>query len=323
VTREVAIDCAGVVRRFGAFIAVDDLSLEVFRGEVFGLLGANGCGKSTTIRMLTGILPPTAGRVEVAGVDVVAAPLDVRTRIGYVAQKVSLYPNLRVEDNLAFYGGIYGLSRAEIDARVRPRGLRLGLDATDRRAVARDLPAGVRQRLAILLALLHRPPVVFLDEPTAGVDLANRRELFDLLHELAGDGTALFITSHHLDEMERCDRLAFMDRGQLLACGRADDLKASLGGGRRFLVQAEPCAGLAARLCALGFRSEAAGAAGAYVLVAGEREEAALADALPRLGGRPSLTFDPPPLEAIFSKVVAERRRESSAGRPTFTEAGP
>src|SRR5207237_1290477 len=148
-----AIVCAGLVRRFGDFTAVAGLSMEVRAGEVFGLLGANGSGKSTTIRMLTGILPPTEGRAAVAGVDVVASPLEVREKIGYVAQKVSLYPNLRLDENVAFYGGIYGLSRGAVRERTAELAPRLGLDRTDGRTLARDLPAGVRQRLAILLAL--------------------------------------------------------------------------------------------------------------------------------------------------------------------------
>jgi ABC-2 type transport system ATP-binding protein len=314
-----AVLCEGLVRRFGAFTAVDGLSLETRAGEVFGLLGANGSGKSTTIRMLTGILPPTEGRVVVAGVDVVADPLGVREKIGYVAQKVSLYPNLRLAENVEFYGGIYGLSAAEVRERTRTIAPRLGLDRADGRALARDLPAGVRQRLAILLALLHAPGVIFLDEPTAGVDLANRRDLFDLMHELARDGISLFLTSHHLDEMERCDRLAFIDRGTLLGVGSADELKESLAGGRRYAVfggEGESPAAVAGALGAAGFKFEPADDAhrgATFVLVRDEAEELRLAGMVGRGTGR-RLHFAPPTLEAVFGRTVADRRRASADG---------
>ena len=227
--------CRDVVRRFGAFTAVDRLSLTIAAGEVFGLLGANGSGKSTTIRMLTGILAPTAGRIVIDGVDVVRRPAAARARIGYVAQKVSLYPNLRVAENIEFYGGIYGVAGAALKSRVAECAPWLGLDPADMRLLARTLPAGARQRLAILLALLHRPRVVFLDEPTAGVDFGHRRALFDLLHRLAADGLTLVVTSHHIDEMERCSRLALLDRGGLVALGTPAGLRTSLAAtpGRR------------------------------------------------------------------------------------------
>jgi drug efflux transport system ATP-binding protein len=233
--------CRDLVRRFGFFTAVEGLSLTIAAGEVFGLLGANGSGKSTTIRMLTGLLAPTAGTITIDGVDVVRDPAAARARIGYVAQKVSLYPNLRVAENVEFYGGIYGVTPRALRDRVAECAPWLGLDTTDMRVLARELPAGARQRLAILLALLHRPRVVFLDEPTAGVDFGHRRALFDLLHRLADDGLTLIVTSHHLDEMERCSRLAFLDRGALVAIGTPNDLRTSLGA-----AVASRCAGTVA-----------------------------------------------------------------------------
>ena len=253
-----AIACEDLVRRFGSFTAVDHVSLAISAGEVFGLLGANGSGKSTTIRMLTGILAPTAGRIAVDGVDIVRQPLAARARIGYVAQQVSLYSNLRVAENIAFYGGLYGLTRRAVRTRVEECAPWLGLEAGDLRALARELPAGTRQRLAILVALLHRPRVVFLDEPTAGVDLDHRRALFDLMHALAAEGVAMLITSHHLDEMERCSRLALIDGGQLLGTGTPGDLKESLGGGQRFAVRPHTAelAAMAAVLRAHGVRVE-------------------------------------------------------------------
>lgn len=307
-----AIACDDLVRRFGRFTAVDHISLAIAAGEVFGLLGANGSGKSTTIGMLTGILTPTAGRIDVDGVDVVREPLAARARIGYVAQKVSLYPNLRVSENIAFYGGIYGLTRRAVQARVEECAPWLGLEAGDMRALARELPAGARQRLAILLALLHRPRVVFLDEPTAGVDLGHRRALFDLMHTLAADGIALLVTSHHLDEMERCSRLAFIDHGKLLGVGTPDDLKETLGGGRRVAVRprAGDLAAAAAVLRAHGVRLEMEPVPPPGVVLAWTPagDEARLRAAAACIPGGVTLTPAPPSLGAVFAEIVAAHR---------------
>jgi ABC-2 type transport system ATP-binding protein len=311
-----AIACERLVRRFGAFTAVDGVTFDVAAGEVFGLLGANGSGKSTTIRMLTGILPPTSGGVRVDGVDVVADPLAIRDRLGYVPQKVSLYGNLTVAENVLFYGGIYGLARAGIRARELAIAPDLGLERQDRAALARDLPAGVRQRVAILLALLHEPRILFLDEPTAGVDLANRRDLFDLMHRLAAAGMAILVTSHHLDEMERCDRLAFIDHGRLLAAADPDEVKAALDGGRRYAARAAPGedpAPLAARLADAGFRVEVAGPelpGAVYAIVGGDAERARL-DAVLAAAGLAPAHAAPPSLEAVFGRAVGARRRAS------------
>jgi ABC-2 type transport system ATP-binding protein len=322
-----AIACDGLVRCFGRVTAVDHISLAIAAGEVFGLLGANGSGKSTTIRMLTGILAPTAGRIEVDGVDVVREPLAVRARIGYVAQKVSLYPNLRVGENVAFYGGIYGLTRRAVQRRVEECAPWLGLDAGDMQALARELPAGTRQRLAILLALLHRPRVVFLDEPTAGVDLGHRRALFDLMHRLAAAGIALLVTSHHLDEMERCSRLAFIDHGKLLGVGTPDDLKETLGGGRRFAVRPRKAelAAAAAVLRAHGVRveMEPARAPGAVLAWTAVGDDAQLRAAAARIPDGVTLTPAPPSLGAVFTAIVAARRTRvhSVAGGAAGAEA--
>jgi ABC-2 type transport system ATP-binding protein len=315
-----AIACDDLVRRFGGFTAVDHVSLAVARGEVFGLLGANGSGKSTTIRMLTGILAPTAGRIVVGGVDVMREPLAARARIGYVAQKVSLYPNLRVSENIAFYGGIYGLTRQAVQVRLEECAPWLGLGAGDMRTLARELPAGTRQRLAILLALLHRPRVVFLDEPTAGVDLAHRRALFDLLHTLAADGMALLVTSHHLDEMERCSRLGFIDHGKLLGVGTPDGLKETLGGGRRFAVR--PCAvdlaSAATVLRAHGVRveMEPGGSGGAVFAWSAASDDTRLHAAAARIPGGVTLRPAPPSLGAVFAEIVAARRTGGATTGP-------
>jgi len=307
-----AITCDDLVRRFGTFTAVDHVSFASAAGEVFGLLGANGSGKSTTIRMLTGILAPTAGRIVVDGVDVIREPHAVRARIGYVAQKVSLYPNLRVSENIDFYGGIYGLTRRAVRVRVEECAAWLGFEAGDMRALARELPAGARQRLAILLALLHRPRVVFLDEPTAGVDLGHRRAFFDLMHRLAAGGIALLLTSHHLDEMERCSRLALIDHGQLLGVGTPEGLKETLSGGRRFAVRphAADRAAVAAVLRAHGVRVEMAPATpgDAMLVWTTAGDEARLHAAVAGIRGGATLTPAPPSLGAVFTEIVAARR---------------
>ncbi|MBM4320858.1 MAG: ABC transporter ATP-binding protein, partial [Deltaproteobacteria bacterium] len=186
-----------LTRRFGSFTAVDRVSFAVPPGEIFGYLGANGAGKSTTIRMLCGLLRPTSGRAEVAGADVASQPQQVKRSIGYMSQKFSLYPDLTVEENLSFFAGAYGLwgqqRRARIDA-----ALELAELGQRRGELTRQLPGGMRQRLALASALLHRPPVLFLDEPTAGVDPAARRSFWRVIRQLARQGTTLFVTTHHL-----------------------------------------------------------------------------------------------------------------------------
>jgi ABC-2 type transport system ATP-binding protein len=216
----------GLTRRFGDFTAVDRVSFDVRRGEVFGFLGSNGAGKSTTIRMLCGLLTPTAGRAEVGGIDVQADPEGVKRRIGYMSQRFSLYELLTVEQNIRFYGGLYGLDRGRLDAR---RQFVLDLAGLAGRAhqTAGSLSGGWRQRLALGCALLHEPPIVFLDEPTGGVDPISRREFWRLIDDLAREGTTVLVTTHYLDEAERCDRVAMMHAGLLAALGTTAQLKAA------------------------------------------------------------------------------------------------
>jgi len=208
----------GLSRSFGHLVAVHDVSFRVHRGEIFGMLGPNGAGKSTTLRMLCGILDPTDGRATVVGFDVAKEPDRVKQNIGYMTQRFSLYEDLTVEENLRFYAGIYGLSRSERRARVAEEIERSGL--TDRRnQISRTLSGGWKQRLALVCATIHRPPLLFLDEPTAGVDPVSRREFWAHIHRLATDGTTVMVTTHYMDEAERCHRLAFMFRGTLLDIG--------------------------------------------------------------------------------------------------------
>ncbi len=219
-----AIEVKGLTRRFGAFVAVDDVSFDVRRGEIFGFLGANGAGKSTTIRMLCGLLTPTSGTALVGGVDVARDPEGVKRQIGYMSQKFSLYESLTVDQNIRFFGGVYGLTGERFEARrafvLDMAGLR-GREHT----ITKALSGGWRQRLALGCAVLHEPPIVFLDEPTGGVDPVSRRQFWDLIGTLASSGVTVLVTTHYLDEAEHCHRLAIIHRGRLVALGSAHELK--------------------------------------------------------------------------------------------------
>ena len=219
-----AVTLDKLTRRFGDFTAVNGISLTVPKGEIFGFLGPNGAGKSTTIRMLCGILEPTEGGGQVAGFDVTTQAEKIKENIGYMSQKFSLYEDLTVEENIAFYGGIYRLTAKQLAQRsdwvIEMAGL-----SERRSSKAGELSAGWRQRLALGCALLHRPPIIFLDEPTAGVDPLNRRRFWQLIHTLAADGVTVFVTTHYMDEAEYCDRLALIYRGELVAVGSPQELK--------------------------------------------------------------------------------------------------
>ncbi|MFN8547259.1 MAG: ABC transporter ATP-binding protein [Candidatus Eisenbacteria bacterium] len=224
-----AIEVHGMGKRFGPFRAVDDVTFRVERGEVFGLLGSNGAGKSTLIRMLCGLLTPSSGRGEVMGIDVAKDPEGVRRHIGYMSQRFSLYEDLTVGQNLDFFGGVYGLKGEALEAR---RDWALGVAGLDDRVgtLVRDLSGGWRQRLALVSALLHRPQVVFLDEPTGGVDPISRRRFWRLIDELAGEGITVLVTTHYLDEAEHCDRIALIHAGKLVALGSVNELKEVFAG---------------------------------------------------------------------------------------------
>ena len=223
-----AIEVRGLTRRFGGFTAVDGISFEVGAGEVFGFLGANGAGKTTAIKMLIGLLAPTAGAATVAGHDVLRHPDEVRRRIGYMSQRFSLYEDLTVQENITLYGGIYGLTDAEIAERSRAllAGLRLDHAAGD---CVGALPLGWKQKLAFSVALLHAPAIAFLDEPTGGVDPVTRRQFWELIYDAAARGTTVFVTTHYLDEAEYCDRVCIMVNGRITAIGSPDALKLEAG----------------------------------------------------------------------------------------------
>ena len=223
---EQAIVVDRLTKRFGAFVAVNGLTFDVGRGEVFGFLGANGAGKSTTIRMLCGLLTPTSGRAVVGGADVTVDPEAVKRRIGYMSQRFSLYELLTVAQNIEFYGALYGLTGARLEAR---RAFALDMAGLKGREgdLARDLSGGWRQRLALGCALLHEPPIIFLDEPTGGVDPISRRVFWRLIDDLSTHGTTVLVTTHYLDEAERCDRVAIIHAGRLAALGSTRELKAT------------------------------------------------------------------------------------------------
>ena len=219
-----AIVVNNLTRRFGDFVAVDRLTFDVRQGEIFGFLGSNGAGKSTTIRMLCGLLRPTSGTAIVGGVDVTKDPEGVKRRIGYMSQRFSLYEKLTVDQNITFFAGIYGLSKERFDARrafvLDMAGLR-GRENT----LTGDLSAGWRQRLALGCAILHEPPIVFLDEPTGGVDPLSRRQFWRLIDDLSRAGVAVLVTTHYLDEAEHCHRIAIIQAGRLAAHGTVKELK--------------------------------------------------------------------------------------------------
>lgn len=228
-TDEVAIRAHELTRRFGELTAVDRISFTIPYGEIFGFLGPNGAGKSTMIRMLCGILAPTAGTATVAGFDINQDPEAIKASIGYMSQRFSLYTDLTVEENLAFYGQVYGLSEAEFRSRVKEVLTITGLSPW-RSQLAGTLSGGWKQRLALANAILHQPRILFLDEPTAGIDPLSRRALWELLYLLADQRVALFVTTHYMEEAERCNQIAVISQGRLMTIGTPDQLKASISG---------------------------------------------------------------------------------------------
>lgn len=223
--REAAVSISNLSRRFGDFVAVDRLNLEVRPGEIFGFLGPNGAGKSTTIRILCGLLAPTEGKARVAGFDVGSEPEKVRERIGYMSQRFSLYDDLRVGENLDFFAGIYGVP-AEMREERKGRALEIAQLMGRENTMTRELPGGLKQRLALGCAILHQPPILFLDEPTSGVDPIARRAFWDLIYQLSEAGQTVFVTTHYMDEAEYCHRVCLLYGGKNIALGSPAELKA-------------------------------------------------------------------------------------------------
>ena len=228
-----------LVKRFGDFVAVDQINLAVSKGEVFGFLGPNGAGKSTTIRMLCGLLKPTSGYAEVAGFDVSKKPESVRQNLGYMSQRFSLYNDLTVIENLRLFAGLYS-----VPAKVLKERIEWALTMADLKGqenlITGTLPGGWKQRLALGCAVLHKPPVIFLDEPTSGVDPITRRQFWDLIHAMAEEGVTIFVTTHYMEEAEYCNRLALIFRGKIVALGTPTELKRDSMNGELLLVECEP-----------------------------------------------------------------------------------
>jgi ABC-2 type transport system ATP-binding protein len=225
-----AVRIEELTKRFGDFVAVDKVSIEVRQGEIFGFLGPNGAGKSTTIRILCGLMTPTSGKATVAGFDVATQSEEIKKNIGYMSQKFSLYDDLSVEENIEFFGGVYGVTPEKLAEREEYVLKMAGLE-DQRKMMTRLLAGGWKQRLALGCAILHEPPILFLDEPTSGVDPIARRSFWELIYQLSEAGHTIFVTTHYMDEAEYCHRIALMHGGQVIALGSPAELKTSLGAG--------------------------------------------------------------------------------------------
>jgi ABC-2 type transport system ATP-binding protein len=213
-----------LVKKFGSFVANDNLNFEVYAGEIFGFLGANGAGKTTTIRILSGLSKPTSGEVSVAGFDAYRQTEQIKKNIGYMCQKFSLYEDLTVKENIILYGGIYGMSKVLIKERLASLLEKLNFQEYENRMIS-DLPLGLRQKLAFSVAVLHEPKIVFLDEPTGGVDPITRRQFWETIYETASRGITVFVTTHYMDEAEYCDRISIMNEGKIVALDSPEKLK--------------------------------------------------------------------------------------------------
>jgi ABC-2 type transport system ATP-binding protein len=302
-----------LTRRFGEFVAVDHVSFEIRPGEIWGFLGPNGAGKSTTIRMLCGILDPSEGTAQVLGYDVRRDPEAIKARIGYMSQRFSLYPDLTVRENLEFYAGIYGLAGSTLKGQVDKWLLRSAL--TDRqRDVTTTLSGGFRQRLALGCAVLHRPRMLFLDEPTAGVDPVSRRQFWDLIDRFAADGTTIMVTTHYMDEAEHCDRLAFIYEGRIIANGTPAEIKQQLPGAV-LEVRVEPLIpALAALETTPEVRDAALYGAAIHVVVPHADAAAAVAASLRAKGfAVEAVETILPSLEDVFVNLVEAREGPSGA----------
>ncbi len=309
------IRCEALTKRFGGFTAVDHVSFSVPAGSIFGFLGPNGSGKSTVIRMLCGLLDPTSGRSTIDGIDTARESARIKSLIGYMSQKFSLYDELTVHENLQFYGRLYGLSGTALQTRYRELVSLTHLEPyLNRRAAL--LSGGWRQRLAMACALVHRPRVLFLDEPTAGIDPVARRELWDLLFTFASQGMTLFVTTHYMDEAERCSEVGYIYLSKLVVCGEPDHLKelpvVNPPGTRRIeLICPHATTALQTLRGLEGLRSATIFGQSLHLLVEARLDEAKLREALARVG-IPSVEIRPttPSLEDVFVALTAEREAQ-------------
>lgn len=300
---ELAVDTNELTRRFGDFVAVDRVSLRIARGQIYGFLGPNGSGKSTTIRMLCGILAPTAGEGRVLGCDLVKETEKLKRRIGYMSQKFSLYPDLTVRENLEFYAGLYGVRGAEKSRRIAEMLHMADLERKEDTAAA-ALSGGFKQRLALGCAILHRPEMLFLDEPTGGVDPRSRRMFWRIIYALAAAGTTVLVTTHFMDEAERCDFVGFIYRGRLVATGAPDALKDGVGGALVSIACADAAETLA-ELQAAKLPLADAYICGKTLRVLTERET------LPLLA-RWSPRIERPSMEDVFAYCLKKQREEET-----------
>jgi ABC-type multidrug transport system ATPase subunit len=322
VSGEIGIAVAGITKDFGKFRALDDVTLSVPRGEIFGLLGPNGSGKSTLIRILCGLLKPTAGHATVDGFDVDREGELVRQHIGYVSQAFSLYRDLTVQENLEFFSSIYRIKGPERNERIE-WAINLTHIGPYRERLAGALSGGWKQRLALAAALMHQPRVLFLDEPTAGIDPVARRELWDLLFELAGGGVTMFVTTHYMDEAERCASVAYLYLSKLIVSGRPADLKrlpeVTPEGTRR--VQAECSEGVAALMTSARtlqyVKAATVFGTAIHLLIDASVTDDRLKSDLESFGaGRVAVSPIEPSLEDVFVRLTEVRAKELEAQRP-------
>ena len=261
-----------LIKRFGTFTAVDRISFQIRSGEIFGLLGPNGSGKSTTIRMLCGLLTPSAGSATVVGFDVAHQAEEIRQHIGYMSQKFSLYNDLTAIENLEFFGGLYGVKGAALAERIAWAVKMAGLSGSEQ-LLTGELSGGWKQRLALGCAVLHGPQVLFLDEPTAGVDPLSRRQFWELIHEMSRNGVTILVTTHYMDEAEYCNRLALIDEGRIVAIGTPSEIKQTAIKGELLLIECSPLgAGLAAIKQAPGVLDASVFGGALHVIVATARQ---------------------------------------------------
>ena len=297
----------GLTKRFGDFTAVDKLDLAVERGHIFAFLGANGSGKSTTIRMLIGILKPTGGEITVDGIDVIHHPRRVRDRIGYMGQKVSLYQGLSLRENVEFYAGLYGLAGAELERRWSALSERFALTEAERER-PEDLPAGIRQRAGLALSTLHEPRLLFLDEPTAGVDVRSRDLFWELIQEEADQGVTVFVTTHFVEEVDYCDWVSFIDAGRLIANATPEELRERYSDGYRVTLDVPP-GGRAAVEAALAAAGAPVTAENGTLVAAARTLGPELRAALARLGegdAPAAVRVEQAPMTDIFRRMVSE-----------------
>ncbi len=309
-TNEHSVIVENLTKRFGTFVAVDRITFQAQRGEIFGFLGPNGAGKSTTIRVLCGLLQPTSGRVRVAGVDVAVQPELVRQQIGYMSQKFSLYNDLKVVENLRFFAGLYSVPGKDLPQRMAWALHMAGLEGREQ-SPTRDLAVGWKQRLALGCAVMHRPPIVFLDEPTSGVDPVSRRQFWELIQQMVDEGVTVFVTTHYMDEAEYCNRLVLIDRGRIVAMGTPTELKTQHMKGQLLLVDCEPLGpALEALQAAPGVLDSAVFGSSLHAVVAdAQTAMPAIRAALEAQQIRVSrIEQIPPSLEDVFVSLTAGRQ---------------